>query len=154
MDIMGTDMKSMLRRHRFSALASVALPLLLGACHKGPEQPAPAAVALTELMAVDTPPPGYPEELACDNIGGQVLLALSVGADGKVASANVLRSSGIAPLDKAALEGVRNWTFKPATRDGVAQSSKLQVPVNFRPPAVRPQACFALDEQRRRAGGK
>jgi protein TonB len=148
------DTMSTLRRHRLAALASVALPLLLGACHKGPEQPAPAAVALTELMAVDTPPPGYPEELACDNVGGQVLLALSVGADGKVASADVLRSSGIAPLDKAALEGVRNWIFKPATRGGVAQSSKLQVPVNFRPPAVRPQACFALDEQRRRASGK
>ncbi len=148
------DTMSTLRRHRFAALASVALPLLLGACHKAPDQPVAAAIAPTELMAVDTPPPGYPEELACDNIGGQVLLALSVGADGKVAKSEVLRSSGIPPLDKAALEGVRDWTFKPATRGGVAQSSRLQVPVNFRPPAVRPQRCFALDEERRRAGGK
>ncbi|UNK49716.1 energy transducer TonB [Lysobacter sp. S4-A87] len=145
---------SSLRRHRLAALASVALPLLLAACHKAPDQAAPPAVAPTELMAVDTPPPGYPEELACDNIGGQVLLSLSVGADGKVTAAEVLRGSGIAPLDKAAQEGVRSWTFKAATRGGVAHSSKVQVPVTFRPPAVRPQACFVLDEQRRRAGGK
>ncbi len=148
------DTMSTLRRHRLAALVWVALPLLLVACQKAPAPPAAPAVAPTELMAVDTPPPGYPEELACDNIGGQVLLSLSVGADGKVVSADVLRSSGIPPLDQAALEGVRNWTFKPATRGGVAQSSRLQVPVNFRPPAVRPQSCFALDEQRRRAGGK
>jgi len=148
------DKMSMFRRYRSAALASVALPLLLGACHKGTDTNAPAAIARTELMAVDTPAPGYPEALACDNVGGQVVLLLTVGPDGKPGAADVFRSSGIAALDKAAQEGVRNWKFKPATRGGVAQSSKLQVPVTFRPPAVRPQACFVLDEQRRRAGGK
>lgn len=132
----------------------IVLPLAavvaLAACQ--PQAPQAPAVPSTELLAVDTPPPGYPEELACDNVGGHVVLLLTVGTDGKPSSVEVFRSSGIAPLDKAAQEGVRGWVFKPATRGGVAQSTKLQVPVNFRPPQMRPQSCFVLDEQRRRGG--
>ncbi|HEY5849440.1 MAG TPA: energy transducer TonB [Lysobacter sp.] len=146
---------STLRLHRSALLASsLVLPVLLGACQKPAEDTSSAPVERTELLAVDTPVPGYPEELACDKIGGQVVLLMTVGADGKPSEVKVLRSSGIAPLDKAAQEGVHNWVFKPATRGGVALSSKLQVPVNFKPPAIRPQSCYVLDEQRRRAGGK
>lgn len=123
---------------------------LLAACQQQP--PPPPHVPSTELLAVDTPPPGYPEEVACDNIGGQVVLAMTVGVDGKPSSVEVFRSSGNAALDKAAEEGVRNWTFKPATRGGQAQPSRLQVPVNFNPPQERPQRCYMLDEQRRRGG--
>lgn len=153
------DKMSMLPRYpsavlTAAVLTAAALPLLLGACNKAPDAPAPAAIAPTELLAVNTPPPDYPEELLCDNVGGKVVLLLTVGPDGKAGSAEVFRSSGLAPLDKAAQEGVRSWTFKPATRGGVAQTTKLQVPVNFHPPAVRPQSCFVLDEQRRRGGGK
>lgn len=115
-------------------------------------QPPPPPVPTTELLAVDTPPPGYPEELACDNIGGQVILALTIGVDGKPSSVDVFRSSGAAALDQAAKEGVRTWTFKPATRGGQPQTSRLQVPVNFNPPVERPQSCFALEEKRRRGG--
>ena len=125
--------------------------LALSACQ--PQQPPAPAVPTTELLAVDTPPPGYPEELACDNVGGQVVLAMTVGTDGRPSAVEVLHGSGVAALDKAALEGVRQWRFKPATRGGQPQSSKLQVPVNFRPPQVRPQSCYVLDEQRRRSGG-
>lgn len=147
------------RRHRsgvntslVNAMAGLALAALVTACSQQPPPPPP--VPSTELLAVDTPVPGFPEELACDNIGGQVVLLMTVGPDGRPSAVEVFRSSGLAPLDKAALEGVRNWRFKPATRGGQPQSSKLQVPVNFRPPAMRPQSCFVLDEQRRRAGGK
>lgn len=134
-------------RNRIALLAGSVLAI--AACQ--PEPP-PAPVKTTELMAVDTPPPGYPEELACDDIGGQVILAMTIGVDGKPSSVEVFRSSGVPPLDQAAKEGVRTWTFKPATRDGQPQSSRLQVPVNFNPPVERPQSCFVLDEKRRRGG--
>ena len=119
------------------------------ACHP---QPPPPPVPTTDLLAVDTPPPGYPEELACDNVGGQVILAMTIGVDGKPSSVEVFRSSGVPPLDQAAKEGVRTWIFRPATRDGQPQTSRLQVPVNFNPPVERPQSCFVLDEKRRRGG--
>lgn len=132
-------------------VSSAVVLIALAACQ--PAQPPAPPVPSTELLAVDTPPPAYPEALACDNIGGQVVLALSVGTDGSPASIEVFRSSGNAELDKAAVEGVRGWRFKPATRGGQPLSSKLQVPVNFRPPQMRPQSCYVLDEQRRRNGG-
>ena len=122
----------------------------IAACQ--PQQPPAPTAPATELLAVDTPPPGYPEELACDNIGGQVILAMTIGTDGKPSSVEVFRSSGAAALDQAAKEGVRTWVFKPATRDGKPQSSRLQVPVNFNPPVERPQSCYVLDEKRRRGG--
>ena len=132
------------------AIAAGVVATAAAACQ--PQQPPAPRVPTTELLAVDTPPPGYPEELACDDVGGQVVLALTVGVDGKPSSVEVFRSSGHPALDKAAQEGVRSWTFKPATRDGQAQPSRLQVPVNFNPPQVRPQACFVLDEKRNRGG--
>jgi len=137
-----------LSRFRIALLAGSVVSI--AACQ--PQQPPPAPVPTTELLAVDTPPPGYPEELACDNIGGQVILAMTIGVDGKPSSVDVFRSSGVPALDQAAKEGVRTWVFKPATRDGQAHTSRLQVPVNFNPPIERPQQCFALDEKRRRGG--
>ncbi|HEY0505073.1 MAG TPA: energy transducer TonB [Lysobacter sp.] len=137
--------------HRFRIALVPASLLALAAC--GPQPPPAPAVPTTELLAVDTPPPAYPEELACDNVGGQVVLMMTVGVDGRPGAVEVFRGSGIAALDKAAQEGVRDWRFKPATRGGQPQSSRLQVPINFHPPQVRPQACFVLDEQRRRNGG-
>lgn len=138
-------------RIHIALVAGFAFSLVsLAACQ--PQQPPAPPVPTTELLAVDTPPPGYPEELACDNVGGQVVLAMTVGIDGKPSSVEVFRGSGNVALDKAALEGVRGWTFKPATRGGQPQPTRLQVPVNFNPPQVRPQSCFVLDEQRRRGG--
>ncbi len=140
-----------MRLHRFRIALLPAGLVALAACQ--PQQPPAPPVPSTELLAVETPPPAYPEELACDNVGGQVVLLMTVGADGRPGTVEVFRSSGITVLDKAAQEGVRDWRFKPATRGGVAQATRLQVPVNFHPPQVRPQSCFVLDEQRRRSGG-
>ena len=93
--------------HRFHiVLLSVALAWL-AACQ--PQTPPAPPVPTTELLAVDTPPPAYPEELACDNVGGQVVLLMTVGPDGRPGAAEVFRSSGIPALDKAAQEGVRQW---------------------------------------------
>ncbi len=47
------------------------------------------------------------------------------------------------------MEGVKAWQFRAATRNGQPIPSDLQVPVTFKPPTLRPDRCFALDEQRR-----
>lgn len=119
----------------------------MAACTPTPE--APPAQAPTELMAVDTPPPAYPEALACDDIGGQTVLNVTVGAQGRPTNVRIKQSSGQPELDAAAVEGVKAWQFRAATRNGQPIPSDLQVPVTFKPPALRPDRCFALDEQRR-----
>lgn len=127
----------------------VVLSALLMACHQGPAEP---SVPSTELLAVDTPAPAYPPELACDEIGGQVVLLMSIGPDGRPKDVRTARSSRVQALDQAAHEAVRHWRFKPATRRGQPVTTKLQVPVNFKPPVMRPDSCFVLDEQRKRSG--
>lgn len=127
-------------------LCLAVVACLLAACTPAPQGPPPAPP--TDLVALDTPPPVYPEALACDGIGGTAVLMLDIGTDGRVRQARVARSSGNAGLDAAALEGVRSWSFRAATRNGQPVSSPLQVPMNFKPPLERPQRCFVLDEQR------
>ncbi|WP_028917685.1 energy transducer TonB [Pseudoxanthomonas sp. J35] len=119
----------------------------LAAC-TGSQPPAEPVPAPTEVAALDTPPPQYPIELACAGIGGQTVLGLEIGVEGAPTRVDLIRSSGNAQLDQLAQETVRTWKFRPATRAGQPVAQKIQVPVNFTPPAVRPDACFALDAGR------
>ena len=125
--------------------AIVAGVILLGGC-EGPIQ-APA-IAPTQPLAVDTPPPEYPAQLACDDIGGTVGLLMEIGLDGSPVNIRVENSSGQPALDQSAMDTVRTWTFRPATRNGKPVTTDLRVPVTFDPPTMRPDMCFALDEQR------
>jgi protein TonB len=64
---------------------------------------------------------------------GEVLLRVFVAADGRPTDVVVLRSSGHAILDAAAVETVRNrWRFIPAMRNGVPVDDTVQVPIRFR----------------------
>lgn len=130
--------------------APFAIPALaclaLAGCTPAPEGPPPPAP--TDLVALQTPPPAYPETLACDGVGGTTVMMLTVGTDGRVRVARMARSSGRPELDAAAAEGVKTWRFRAATRNGQPVESQLQVPMNFKPPLERPQRCFVLDEQR------
>lgn len=66
--------------------------------------------------------PAYPAVAARNGDAGTTTLALLVGADGRVASARVERSSGSRELDRAALHALSLCKFKPATNNGVAES--------------------------------
>ena len=129
----------------FFALASAALAsILLVACGKT-EAPTEAFIPSTQVIATQTPPPEYPLEVACAGIGGTTVLAVTVGVEGKPTEVALAQSSGNAALDKAALDRVPSWQFEAATRRGQPIPMSIKVPVNFKPPTVRPDACFKLD---------
>lgn len=135
-------------RYLLASCVLFSVGALLSAC--GADSPEPAAfIPSTQVAAVDTPMPHYPAELGCAGVGGVVMLDLTVGTDGKPAKVRLLGSSGQPALDKAALEGVKSWQFEPATRGGKPVVQGIRVPVNFKPPQVRPSDCFTLDEQRK-----
>lgn len=122
----------------------LAVPLMvasLAGCHRTPVEPESAPPAPTPPMAQDTPPPYYPPELACRQIGGQTLLDVSLAANGLPVRVSVARSSGVKALDDSALAAVREWKFRAATVRGRPASSKLQVPVTFNPPNPPPDEC-------------
>jgi protein TonB len=138
------------RRLRTLCCVTLAAGMTIAAgCGEAP--PSVSRPAPTPPLARDTPPPVYPEALACDGIGGQVIVRLRLGVDGRPADVRVQSTSRYAPLDAAAVEAVRGWQFAPATAAGKPTTTTIQVPVTFTPPTMRPERCFVLDEERNRA---
>ncbi len=125
---------------------ALSIPLFFSACT--PSSPQAPVQPPTNTMAVKTPPPEFPLELACAGASGETLLGVTIGVEGTPTDVKLIRSSGHEPLDAAAIEAVKAWQFRPATRNGEPVPQTIQVPVNFRAPDVRPDACFALDEKR------
>jgi len=71
--------------------------------------------------------PSYPAKAARDGESGTTMLALLVGADGRVSSARVQHSSGSRELDRAALQALSLCKFKPATSNGVPEAGWAQL---------------------------
>ncbi len=84
----------------------------------------------TKAVPLRTPPPEYPVALRRANITGLVVVKLDINAEGKVTEASVVKSNQ-PKLEPHALRAVKNWLFKPATKDGVAVAASLSVPLQF-----------------------
>jgi protein TonB len=79
------------------------------------------------------PLPPYPAAARRMGMEGVVRLEVIVAPDGRVREVRVLRSSGHAMLDEAAVSTVRRqWRFVPARREGVPVESRAEVPIRFR----------------------
>ena len=127
--------------------AALLAASLLPACG-GSAPPAEPVPPPTPVAAIDTPPPEFPLALACAGVGGQTLLSVEIGAEGRPTRIDLVRGRGYTVLDALASQSVQGWTFRPATRAGQPVPQTIQVPVNFTPPAERPAECFALDAGR------
>lgn len=64
-----------------------------------------------------TAAPVYPQALRDAGIGGCVVVRGVIGVDGRVESAEVVRSSGNSTLDNNALSAFYKWRFSPAKND-------------------------------------
>src|SRR5687767_4309791 len=82
---------------------------LLSACGRDRTPPAPAVAPPTPPMAQHTPPPDYPADLACRQVGGEVVLDVQLAASGVPVDVAVFRSSGVKALDDLAVAAVREW---------------------------------------------
>ena len=138
-------------RPALSGLLLSALALLAACGDRDSAPPAPTLPRPTDPLAIDTPPPDYPLALACAGVGGEVVLVLSLDAKGMPADVRIESSSRQDALDRAAVTAVRTWRFKPATRGGEPVSTRIRVPVKFTKPVMRPDRCFAFDEEQRRS---
>ena len=76
------------------------------------QQPA-AAAASTELRAISTPSPRYPPEAFRAGTQGEVQVEFTVGTDGAVSNARVVRSTPPRVFDREALSAVKRWRFQP-----------------------------------------
>jgi protein TonB len=73
--------------------------------------------------------PVYPPIAQSARVQGIVIIEATIGPDGKVTDARVLRS--IPLLDQAALDAVRQWEFTPTLLNGVPVPVIMTVTVNF-----------------------
>jgi periplasmic protein TonB len=73
--------------------------------------------------------PVYPSIAQSARVQGVVIVEATIGPDGKVSDARVLRS--IPLLDQAALDAVRQWVFTPTLLNGVPVPVIMTVTVNF-----------------------
>jgi TonB family protein len=77
-----------------------------------------------------------------------VELRLEIDAEGKLQDAEVVGSAGEV-FDRVAVETVRRWTFRAATRDGRSIRSRIRVALVFQPPSGerRPEAAMPLEKR-------
>ena len=77
---------------------------------------APAAArpaASSSLKVVSSPSPRYPPEALRAGTAGEVLVEITIGTDGSVTNARVVRATPPRVFDREALNAVRRWKFEP-----------------------------------------
>ena len=79
------------------------------------QQSAPAQAASNDLRPISTPSPKYPPQAYRDGTSGEVQVEFTVGTDGSVTSARVVRADPPRVFDREALNAVKRWKFQPVS---------------------------------------
>ncbi|PJE38836.1 MAG: energy transducer TonB [Pseudomonas sp.] len=116
-----------------AARQSAAVRAAAQAAPAKPVATKPVAEVLIRKPSFREPPrqPNYPSQARRRNQQGVVLVEVRLDERGQQRSLNVLRSSGVESLDRAALEAVAKWRFRPETTGGQAVPSRVQIPIQF-----------------------
>ncbi len=75
--------------------------------------------------------PVYPAIAQSARVAGMVTIEATIGSDGKVMDAKVVRS--IPLLDQAALDAVLQWEYTPTLLNGVPVPVLMTITINFTP---------------------
>lgn len=135
----------MLWRYDPPAVAPIAFPVSVTLGPPAGAAPLPSMMTATSVTDVDAPVrvgshirtpakvvhvnPVYPAEAQAQRVMGMVIIEATIGRDGRVTNATVLRS--IPLLDEAAINAVRQWEFTPTLLNGVPVPVIMTVTVNF-----------------------
>jgi protein TonB len=102
------------------------------------KQPAPTTPVVKHTPvyaaaeATYSPSPVIPDDLRYDAVDKTTMVEFVVDTSGTPTDIKVARSCGIEALDKAAVESVKQWKFKPATRDGEPFARTIRLNVEFK----------------------
>lgn len=77
------------------------------------------------------PKPNYPRAARQRGLEGVVRLDLDIDSEGCVTAIALAASSGAESLDRAAIQAVKDWRFRPAMQDGRPIAARVQVPIRF-----------------------
>lgn len=109
----------------------VALSSVMALAQQAPdvEPPKEAGRDVPAPKRIKTIAPVYPPDAQAQGLRGIVILELILDIQGKVASAEVVRS--VAPFDQAALAAVRKWEYEVTRVDGKPVKVRMTVPISF-----------------------
>jgi TonB family protein len=89
------------------------------------------APGLVAAVATAQPSPPYPESARQAGAEGFVELSFVVLRDGRVGWIRIVKAQPSGFFESAALEGVRDWRFRPALRDNEPVECRIQTRVRF-----------------------
>ncbi|MBV8811195.1 MAG: energy transducer TonB [Acidobacteriaceae bacterium] len=87
----------------------------------------------SEPQLISKEEPQYTRAAASRDVGGTILVSLTVDETGHARDIHVIEPLGFG-LDASAIEAVKKWRFKPAIRGGAPVSSEAAVELSFRHP--------------------
>lgn len=123
---------------RIARAVVIALILATFAVAEQPADQQATAPQYVKIVPGVTPPevvkkknPKYTREAREAELEGIIIVEADIGPDGRVHDARVLRPLGMG-LDERAVDAVKKWKFKPATRDGHPVGVQVTVEVSFR----------------------
>lgn len=76
--------------------------------------------------------PRYPRRAAVKGIEGWVKLKFTITQDGSVSNPQVIEAKPSRTFDRAAINAIRKWKFKPKLVDGKAMSRKAEQVIEFK----------------------
>jgi periplasmic protein TonB len=94
-----------------------------------PIKPVPVGGSIKRPERLQGAPPVYPTAARFARIEGVVIIEATIGTDGRVQDARLLRSHPM--LEQAALEAVREWVYSPTLLNGVPVPVIMTVTVHF-----------------------
>jgi protein TonB len=96
-------------------------------------KPRPTApTAISQPQPISSPSPTYPMRALRNGEQGTVMVSAEIDVDGVPSSVEVAKSSGSRALDRAAVDAVKRWRFRPAMTDGRPTPGRVQIPISFK----------------------
>jgi len=109
----------------------VLRPKVAASSARNADADAPPTVDAQAVGYLVPPAPRYPPASRRAREEGEVLVRVLIDVDGRPSELRILRSSGHARLDDAAVEAVRAALFRPYVAAGRARAAYVRVPVEF-----------------------
>ena len=130
--------------HLFRAtdLSLVGLLVALAGCANTPVSQStpvaelPSSFATTDSGDSKTPvplrtvAPEYPYDMRRSGLSGVVSVHCLIDENGRVQDPRVQKTTDPA-FNQVALAAVKQWTFRPARRDGIAVPARVSIPIKF-----------------------
>ncbi|MCF7751803.1 energy transducer TonB [Bacillus subtilis subsp. subtilis] len=115
-------------------MRALLIPALLCAVAFAVSAQAGRLGAAVDIASKNLNPPIYPSTEYRAGIKGELWIQVHVDAQGQRTATTIIRSSGSAALDQAALQASANWTYIAALENGQPVAGTVRIPVVFKQP--------------------